>query len=92
MYCLFLFVILINKVEYFNKIIIKGRLFSGDYRKIAVQVDPHYLIIVRDKEGEDFLVKLLFTLYKSKEFNNRSFYSLCCNFSSKKARAATQRA
>jgi len=84
MYCLFLFVILINKVEYFNKIIIKGRLFSGDYRKIAVQVDPHYLIIVRDKEGEVFLIKLLFWL--------RPFYNLYCNLSSKKARAATQRA
>jgi hypothetical protein len=85
-----MFTILNYKVEYFNKIIIKDSIFSVDYRLIAL--DPHYLIIVRDKEGEDFLVKLLFTLYKSKEFNNRSFYSLCCNFSSKKARAATQRA
>jgi hypothetical protein len=83
MCCLFLFAILINKIEYFNKIIIKGSLFSGDYRKIAI--DPHYLIIMQDKEGEDFLIKLL-------SFWLRSFYSLCCNFSSKKARAATQRA
>lgn len=51
---------------------VEGSLFSVNYRIIAV--DPHYLVIVKDGEGEDFLVKLLFTLHKSKEFNNPPHY------------------
>jgi hypothetical protein len=47
---------------------VEGGFISIDYRVMAI--DSHYPVIMRDREGEYLLVKLIFTLYKSKEPNN----------------------
>ena len=44
---------------------VKGGLVSVNYRVVAV--------IMRDEEGEDLPVELVFTLHKSEEFNNTSY-------------------
>ena len=47
---------------------VEGSLACVDYRVMAV--DPYRLVIMRDREGENFLMKLFFALHKPEEFDN----------------------
>ena len=67
----FLFAILASEVECFDGVAVEGGLFSIDHRIMAV--NPHCPVVVRDGEGEDFPVKLLFAFHKSEEFNRTSY-------------------
>ena len=55
------------KTNFINRVVIEFGFVSINYKIIAI--DSHYLVIIRDREGEDFLVKLFFVLYKFKEFD-----------------------
>ena len=47
---------------------VKGSLACVDYRVMAI--DPYCLVIMRDGEGENFLIKLFFALHKPEKFDN----------------------
>jgi len=84
----FLFIVLFSVIEFTNRVAVEGSLIS--LNKSVIVIDPYYTIIVRDRKGEDFSVKLLFALYSSVELDNTSYgasYTISilsiCNFKSR---------
>ena len=58
---------LYRKANFIDRVTVEFSFIPVNYRIIAV--DSHCPVIVRDREGEDFSVKLFFALYKFKEFD-----------------------
>jgi len=51
--------------------VVEGSLTYINYSVIAV--DPYCVVIMRNRERENFLIKLFFALYKPKEFDDTPY-------------------
>jgi hypothetical protein len=58
---------LCRKANFINRVAVEFGFIPINYRIMAV--DSYYPVIIQDKKGEDFSVKLFFALYKFKEFD-----------------------
>lgn len=65
--CSFCFAVRCCKANFIDRVAVEFGFVFIDYR--VVVVDSYCLIVVRDREGKDLLVKLFFAFYKLKEFN-----------------------